>query len=102
MGLRTRRAKIIAAAVVFVLIAAFCILTVRLFIYPDLNAPEKSDAIVVTPTAQATRARPRIGRCYSGQILEVGIPTEGFWPWVGELGYEWAALATALVLQSSC
>ena len=28
--------------------------------------------IVVMPTTQATRARLRIGRCYPGQVLEVG------------------------------
>ena len=35
--------------------------------------------IVVMPTTQATRARLRIGRCYSGQVLEVGVTPPGFW-----------------------
>jgi hypothetical protein len=58
--------------------------------------------IVVMPTTQATRARLRIGRCYSGQVLEVGAQPAGFWAWVRGIAYEWPALAKALVLQPSC
>jgi hypothetical protein len=178
--LGSRRSRIVAAAVVAVLVLAFSAATLRLFVYPDLNAPEHSDAIVVLggtgpeppreglalatkgdastlalslvpsqrctpsapavprlrvlcfradpqttqgearsiahlaavrhwhriivvmPTPQATRARLRIGRCYSGQVLEVGVSPPGFWDWVGEVVYEWGALGKALVLQPTC
>ena len=56
--------------------------------------------IVVLPT-QASRARLRIGRCYPGQVLEVGFPP-GVSEWLYQFAYEWAALAKALVLQPSC
>jgi hypothetical protein len=164
-----------------VALVAFCVLTVRLFIYPDLNAPVRSDAIVVLggnglgppdegvklakegyapnlvfslvptlpcavgafpvphvrvscfradpqstrgeahsiahlaaqhhwhriivvmPVSQATRARLRIGRCYAGQILEVGVPPpDGVLGWAYEIVYEWGALMKALVLQPTC
>jgi hypothetical protein len=58
--------------------------------------------IVVMPTTQATRARLRIGRCYPGQVLEVGVPDPGFGAWVGGIVYEWPALMKALVLQPTC
>jgi hypothetical protein len=58
--------------------------------------------IVVMPTTQATRARLRIGRCYSGQVLEVGVAPPGFWAWVRGIAYEWPALLKALVVQPSC
>ncbi len=58
--------------------------------------------IVVMPTTQATRARLRIGRCYPGQVLEVGVPAPGFWAWVRGIVYEWPALIKALVLQPTC
>ncbi len=58
--------------------------------------------IVVMPTTQATRARLRIGRCYPGQVLEVGVTPPGFWAWVRGIGYEWPALLKALVLQPTC
>ncbi len=46
VGLRSTRSRIIAA-VALVVVLAFVALTLRLFVYPDLNAPERSDAIVV-------------------------------------------------------
>jgi hypothetical protein len=171
---------VVALVVVLVVVLAFVALTLRLFVYPDLNAPQKSDAIVVLggngagpfdegvalakagdaptivfslvpaytcdpsvlhlpservlcfranpqttqgearaithlatvhhwhrvivvlPTPQATRARLRIGRCYAGQVLEVGVAPAGFWAWMREFAYEWGALAKALVLQRGC
>jgi hypothetical protein len=179
VGLRTRRARVVAI-VVLALVLVFCALTVRLFVLPDLNAPQRSDAvavlgggswnpynegvklaregeapnavfslnpsqqcktfvdelprvdvicfrpepsttqgeareighlaatrgwhriIVVMPTPQATRARLRIGRCYPGQLLEVGVSPSGLGAWIRELVYEWGALAKALVLQRRC
>jgi hypothetical protein len=58
--------------------------------------------IVVMPTTQATRARLRVGRCYPGQVLEVGVAPPGFWAWVRGIAYEWPALFKALVVQPSC
>ena len=177
--LKSKQSRVIAAALV-ALVVAFCAVTLRLFVYPDLNAPEPSDAIVVlggSPgagdegialakdgyaptitfsldyptmpcgrsiaqlptervlcflanprttqgearsiarladeyhwhqiivvmrTTQATRARLRIGRCFPGEVLEVGVPPAGFWAWAQQIVYEWGALAKALVLQPSC
>ena len=170
----------ILAGTALVLVVAFCVLTAVLFVYPDLNTPERSDAIVVLgghglpavdkgeqlaregyaptiafslqpwvpcepgrvaiphvrvvcfradpqstrgearsiaqlaarddwkriivvlPTTQASRARLRIGRCYPGQVLEVGFPPQGIWEWLHQFAYEWASLAKALVLQPTC
>ena len=180
VGLRSRRSRLVVAAVV-VLVLAFVALTLRLFVYPDVNAPERSSAIVVLggngagpfdegvalarehfaptivlsllpdlscrgpvlpevpsvhllcfradplttqgegraiahlaavhhwdrvivvmPTTQATRARLRVGRCYPGQVLEVGVTPPGFWAWVRGIVYEWPALLKALVVQPTC
>lgn len=170
----------ILAVVVLVLVLAFVALTLLFFVFPDLNTPQRSDAIVVLggngagpfdegvalaregyaptiafslvpayscepsvvhlpkanilcfraspqttqgearsiahlasvhhwhriivvmPTTQATRARLRIGRCYPGQVLEVGVTPPGFWAWVRGITYEWGALGKALVLQPGC
>jgi hypothetical protein len=180
-ALRGKWSRIIAA-VVAVLVIAFVILTVILFVKPDLNAPERADAvvvlggpniqapheavrlvqqgyaptvafslppgfpcvrpevkhvdptvnvvcfaaepqttqgearsiqqlasthhwkriIVVMPIPQASRARLRIGRCYSGQVLEVGVEPQGFWDWMRGIVYEWGATIKALVLQPTC
>ena len=179
VGPKSTRARLVAALVV-VLVLALVVLTFPLFVYPDLNAPQKSDAIVVLggngagpfdegvalarahdaptlvlsllpqyscgpslpqdpsvhllcfranpqstqgegraiahlaavhrwdrvivvmPTTQASRARLRIGRCYPGQVLEVGVQPPGFWAWVRGIAYEWPALMKALVLQPGC
>jgi hypothetical protein len=58
--------------------------------------------IVVMPITQASRARIRIGRCYSGQVLEVGVEPQGFWDWVRGIVYEWGAMGKALLLQRTC
>jgi hypothetical protein len=42
----SRRSRVLAAIVV-VGVLAFVALTLRVFVYPDLNAPQRSDAIVV-------------------------------------------------------
>ncbi len=181
--LRSKWARIVAVIVV-ALVVVFCVMTAVLFVYPDLNAPERSDAIVVlgghgvpafdqgvelakegyapdlvlslqtwmhcqpyksllaaklprvkvmcftpnpqttqgearsiaqlskqldwkriivvVPTTQATRARLRIGRCYAGQVLEVGFSPQGIGEWLSQFVYQWGALAKALVLQPSC
>jgi uncharacterized SAM-binding protein YcdF (DUF218 family) len=58
--------------------------------------------IVVATTPQATRARLRVGRCFSGQILVVGVSPVGVRGWISEVVYEWPALIKALVLQPTC
>jgi hypothetical protein len=179
--LRGKWSRIIAV-VLAVLVIAFVVFTVVLFVKPDLNAPERADAvvvlggpnnnvphvgvklveegyaptvafslapgvpcvapavkqvdpsvkticfyaepqttqgegrsikhlaavhgwkriIVVMPIPQASRARLRIGRCYTGQVLEVGVEPQGFWDWVRGIIYEWPSEFKALVLQPTC
>ena len=181
--LKSTRVRIVAA-IVFVLVVVFCVMTAILFVYPDLNPPERSDAIVVLgghgapafdkgvalakqgyapqlvlslqnwqscgpyqsylahhlpkmhvncfksnpqttqgearaieafakhdhwtriivviPTTQASRARLRIGRCYSGQVLEVAFSPQGIGEWLEQFAYEWGAMFKAVVLQPSC
>jgi uncharacterized SAM-binding protein YcdF (DUF218 family) len=58
--------------------------------------------IVVVPTTQASRARLRIGRCYSGQVLEVAFSPQGVGQWLQQLAYEWGAMFKAVVVQPGC
>lgn len=58
--------------------------------------------IVVMPTTQATRHALRLGRCYPGRVLEVGVPPSGFWAWVRGIAHEWPSLRKALVVQPTC
>jgi hypothetical protein len=58
--------------------------------------------IVVAPTSQVTRARLRVRRCYSGQILMDGVATGSFWSWAYAIPYEWGATVKALTLQRGC
>ncbi|HEY1653183.1 MAG TPA: hypothetical protein VGG09_14960 [Acidimicrobiales bacterium] len=181
--LKSTRVRIVAA-IVAVLVVVFCVLTALLYVYPDLNPPQRSNAIVVlgghgvpafdkgvalakqgyapslilslqdwqtcgpyqnylalklpkvrvrcfkanpqttqgearsieqfakqlhwkriivvVPTTQASRARLRIGRCYPGQVLEVGFSPEGIGEWLTQFAYQWAAMFKAVVLQPSC
>src|ERR1700691_4507776 len=46
VGPKSTRARLVAALVV-VLVLAMVALTFPLFVYPDVNAPQKADAIVV-------------------------------------------------------
>jgi uncharacterized SAM-binding protein YcdF (DUF218 family) len=166
--LKSTRGRIVAA-VVSVLVVVFCVMTALLFVYPDLNPPQRSDAIVVlgghgvpafdkgvalakqgyaprlvlslqngkscrpyhaylaahvpkvqvncfksnpqttqgearaieafakqlhwsriivvVPTTQASRARLRIGRCWSGQVLEAAYAPQGIWQRLMQFAY---------------
>jgi hypothetical protein len=57
--------------------------------------------VLVTATPQDSRARVRVGRCFSGKVfvVTVGLPIS-LWP--GEIAYEWGALIKSLVWQRSC
>jgi hypothetical protein len=43
----SRRARIVAGVIAVLVVVALCVMTAVLFVYPDINAPERSDAIVV-------------------------------------------------------
>jgi hypothetical protein len=58
--------------------------------------------ILVVTTPQATRARLRVGRCYSGKVLVTAVSPGGVGDWIWAVVYEWGALFKALVLQPSC
>jgi hypothetical protein len=56
---------------------------------------------LVAITPQDTRARIRLGRCFSGKIYVVTAPIRAhMWPY--EIAYEWGATINALVFQRSC
>jgi uncharacterized SAM-binding protein YcdF (DUF218 family) len=59
-----------------------------------------SVALVTTPD-QATRARIRMERCFSGQVYVITTPLPGP-QWPGAIGYEWVSILKALVLQRAC
>jgi len=56
---------------------------------------------LVTTRAQDTRARLRVSRCFGGRIYVVTVP-QPWYDWPYQLGYEWAALVKALVIQRAC
>ena len=51
---------------------------------------------------QATRARLRFERCFSGRILIVPVRPTSLEEWVDRVFYEWGALGKALLLQRGC
>ena len=56
---------------------------------------------LVTITAQDSRARLRMERCFSGHVYVMTAPTPAkYWPY--ELAYEWAATIKALTVNRSC
>ena len=56
---------------------------------------------LVTITAQDSRARLRMERCFSGHVYVMTAPTPAkYWPY--ELAYEWAATIKALTINRSC
>lgn len=57
--------------------------------------------VVVAITPQASRARLRLERCFSGHVYVMTAPVSlGSWPY--QIAYEWGAVAKALVLQRGC
>lgn len=56
---------------------------------------------VVAITPQDSRARLRVGRCFTGGVYVVTAPIAlRSWPY--QIAYEWGALFKALVVQRSC
>jgi hypothetical protein len=58
---------------------------------------------LVTITPQATRARIRIARCFSGRVYVVTAPpapSQTNWPY--QIVYQWGALLKALIVQRGC
>jgi uncharacterized SAM-binding protein YcdF (DUF218 family) len=56
---------------------------------------------LVTSTAQDSRARQRVKRCFAGDVyvVSVGVP---WMSWPGEIAYEWGATIKMLVMQRGC
>ena len=56
---------------------------------------------LVTNTAQDTRARVRVQRCFAGPVyvVTVGVPWRS---WPEQIGYEWAATLKMYLLQPGC
>lgn len=57
--------------------------------------------VLVASRAQDTRARIRVGRCFSGQIYVVAVQ-QPWYEWPYQIAYEWAAVFKALVIQRAC
>lgn len=57
--------------------------------------------IVVSSLQQATRARLRVKRCFSGTVRVVGVPL-GALQTAYYVVYEWGALAKAVLWQRAC
>jgi uncharacterized SAM-binding protein YcdF (DUF218 family) len=57
--------------------------------------------VLVTTPDQDSRARIRFERCFGGGLYVVTTPLPAS-QWAGQLAYQWAATAKALVLQRSC
>jgi len=57
--------------------------------------------VLVTTTPQDTRARLRVGRCFSGKIYVTNALLPSYeWPYA--IAYEWGATIKALLLQRGC
>ena len=58
--------------------------------------------IVVAGRPQATRARLRVERCFTGAIEVVGVDPRSFEQWIYQVAYEWGATIKALTIQRGC
>ena len=57
--------------------------------------------LVVTSRFQATRAKIRIERCFSGHVTMATVsPSIAQWP--AQIAYEWGAMGKAVLLQRGC
>ncbi len=56
---------------------------------------------LVTTTAQDSRARQRVERCFAGPVyvMTTGLP---WYSWPGQIAYEWAATVKMALWQRSC
>lgn len=71
------------------------------FIADTAKAHGWSRVIVVAGRSQVTRARLRVGRCFTGEVAVASAPIQVRWlPY--DIAYEWGALAKALFLQRGC
>lgn len=60
-----------------------------------------SSVALVTSTAQDSRARLRVGRCFAGSVYVVTIPLPlSSWPY--QVVYQWGATVKAVLLQRAC
>jgi uncharacterized SAM-binding protein YcdF (DUF218 family) len=60
-----------------------------------------TSVILVTTPDQAVRARLRVSRCFSGSVYVHTAPLPAL-DWFKQIPYQWAAMAKALVLETSC
>jgi len=58
--------------------------------------------LIVTNTAQVSRARIRFQRCYHGTMLFASVSPGWIAWWLWYIPYEWAALGKALIFQRAC
>jgi hypothetical protein len=58
--------------------------------------------LLITSTPQDLRARLRLSRCYHGGVRVMTVDPVNRAAWAYMVMYEWAAMAKALVLQTSC
>jgi hypothetical protein len=61
-----------------------------------------SSVIVVAGRPQATRARLRVERCFTGSIEVVGVDPRSLEQWLYQIAYEWGATLKALTIQRGC
>lgn len=56
---------------------------------------------LVTSTAQDSRARLRVGRCFAGPVYVVTVPLSlSSWPY--QIAYQWGATVKAVLFQRAC
>jgi hypothetical protein len=60
-----------------------------------------TSVVLVTSTAQDTRARVLVGRCFNGSVYVVTVPLAAAdWPY--QIAYQWGALIKALIVHRGC
>lgn len=60
-----------------------------------------SSVTLITSTAQDSRARLRVGRCFPGPVYVVTVPVSlSSWPY--QVAYQWGATIKAVIFQRAC